>query len=342
MASTVVETPKESEMNLATLLRQPSSIEALLEHGITQGDITKLKEEGYHTIEAIADTPKKKLLEVKGISEQKAMKLLHITKGICPMGFDSAANALVLRKQLIKITTGSEELDQLLGGGGFEAGAITELFGEYRTGKTQICHTICVTAQLPRHRGGAQGKVIYIDTEGCFRPENIERIAPRFGVDPINVLENIAVARAKNSDHQMELLAQAAGLMASQQFGLIIVDSCTALFRTDYVGRGELAERQQRLAQFLRALQNMANQYGVVVVITNQVTASPDAMSMFSRDGGLKPIGGNILAHASTTRLKLRKGRGENRICKIIDSPTLPESEATFSITELGVTDPRD
>lgn len=128
--------------------------------------------------------------------------------------------------------------------------------------------------------------------------------------------------------------------MAEDRYALVVVDSATALYRTDFSGRGELAERQQKLAKFLRLLHRLADEYGVAVVITNQVVANPDG-SMFVKDN-TKPIGGNIIAHASTTRIKLRKGRGENRVAKIVDSPTLPESEAQFSIQENGVNDPTD
>jgi len=154
------------------------------------------------------------------------------------------------------------------------------------------------------------------------------------------VLENVAVARAHNSEHQMELLAHASALMAQSRHALIIVDSATALFRTDFSGRGELAERQQLLGQFMRQLQRLANEYGVAVVITNQVVSSPDA-AMFSGDG-IKPIGGNIIAHASTTRIKLRKGKGAERIARVVDSPMIAESDATFALSGAGVCDASD
>ena len=119
---------------------------------------------------------------------------------------------------------------------------------------------------------------------------------------------------------------QAAALMVENRFALLIIDSATALYRTDYSGRGELSARQMHLAQFLRKLQRLADEFGVAVVITNQVVAQCDGFSM----GGAtnKAIGGNIIAHASTTRLYLRKGRGENRILKVVDSPMIAESEA--------------
>ena len=252
------------------------------------------------------------------------------------MDFKTAADALEDRKSLVTLTTGSTELDKLLEGG-IETGSLTEVFGEFRTGKTQLCHTLCVTCQMPISDGGAEGKAIYIDTEGTFRPQRLQAIAERFGLDPSIALENVAYARAHNSEHQLELLKMAAAIMATDRYALIVVDSATALFRTDYSGRGELSERQMQLAQFLRQLTRLAEDFGVAVFITNQVVADPGGMS-FAKDS-TKPIGGNIIAHASTTRLRLRKGRGENRICTVFDSPTLPEADAQFAVGPSGICD---
>ena len=204
-----------------------------------------------------------------------------------------------MREDIIHISTGCKELDGILGGG-METGSLTELYGEFRTGKTQLCHTLCVICQLPVEQGGGEGKALYIDTEGTFRPERLTQISQRFGLDPNDVMDNVAYARAYNSEHQMQLLMQAAALMAESRFALVVVDSATALFRTDYTGRGELSTRQQNLAQFLRGLQKLADEFGVAVVVTNQVVANPDT-GVFAKDP-LKPIGGNIMAHASTTR----------------------------------------
>jgi DNA repair protein RAD51 len=178
----------------------------------------------------------------------------------------------------------------------------------------------------------------YIDSEGTFRPERLKSIAARFGLDPDEALENVSYARAYNSDHQLALLQQASALMAESRYAILIVDSATALYRTDYTGRGELASRQQHLGQFLRYLQRIADEFGCAILITNQVVAQVDGGAMFAVDPK-KPIGGHIIAHASQTRLSLRKGRGENRICKIFDSPSLPEGEATFAICEGGICD---
>jgi len=224
--------------------------------------------------------------------------------------------------------------------GGFETGAITELFGEFRSGKSQICHSLAVTCQLPIEQGGGEGKAMYIDTEGTFRPERLLDCATRYGLEGGAVLDNVAYARAYNTDHQYSLLLQAAAMMSESRYALLVIDSATALYRTDYSGRGELAPRQMHLARFLRLLQRLADEFGVAVVITNQVVAQVDGMSM--QPDAKKPIGGNILAHASTTRLYLRKGKGETRICKVYDSPCLPESEAKFAILTDGIGDAPD
>jgi DNA repair protein RAD51 len=151
-------------------------------------------------------------------------------------------------KNLISISTGSKDLDNLLGGG-IETGSLTEIFGEFRTGKTQICHTLCVNCQRPLDQGGAEGKAIYVDTEGTFRPQKLVAIAERYNMNPEEVLDNVICARAHNSEQQMELLADAAALMSDSRYALLIVDSATALFRSDYVGRGELSDRQIQLGQ---------------------------------------------------------------------------------------------
>lgn len=317
-------------------MQGPRLVNILEQAGINATDVNKLKDAGMHTVDAVAMATKKQLVGIKGISEVKAEKMLKAAREMVNVGFTTAADVLESRKDLITLSTGSNAVDELLKGG-IETGSITEMFGEFRTGKTQLCHQLCVTCQLPVDRGGGEGKALYIDTEGTFRPQRLQAIAERYGLDGDSVLDNVAFARAYNSEHQMQLLIQASAMMAESRFALVIVDSATALFRTDYSGRGELAARQQELAKFLRALTRMADEFGVAVVITNQMTANPDS-GMFAKDP-LQPIGGNIMAHASCTRLRLKKGRGENRVMKVVDSPILPESEAIYSITEQGIQD---
>jgi len=312
-------------------------IERLENHGIGTGDINKLRAANFHTVQQVAYAPMKHLVNIKGISEVKADKIQTAAFKIVPMGFQTATEIHKQREEILHLTTGSQELDTLLQGG-IETGSITEIFGEFRTGKSQLCHTLAVTAQLPCDNGGGEGKVLYIDTEGTFRPERCVSVAERFGLAPADVLDNICFARAYNTDHQMKLLTEANKMMCEGRFALVIVDSATALFRTDFSGRGELSARQIKLGQFLRQLLGLCDAFGVAVVITNQVVAQVDGSAMFGADPK-KPIGGNIIAHASTTRLYLRKGRGNARVCKVYDSPCLPESEAMFAISDNGITD---
>ncbi|KAB2569602.1 DNA repair protein rhp51 [Lasiodiplodia theobromae] len=309
-------------------------------NGLTARDIKLVVDGGYHTVESVAYTPKRVLEQIKGISEQKATKILAEAAKLVPMGFTTATEMHQRRSELISITTGSKQLDTLLAGG-IETGSITEIFGEFRTGKSQICHTLAVTCQLPFDMGGGEGKCLYIDTEGTFRPVRLLAVANRYGLSGEEVLDNVAYARAYNSDHQLSLLQQASQMMTETRFSLLIVDSATSLYRTDFAGRGELSARQVHLAKFMRTLQRLADEFGIAVVITNQVVAQVDGgpSAMFNPDPK-KPIGGNIIAHASTTRLSLRKGRGETRLCKIYDSPCLPESDCMFAINEDGIGDP--
>ncbi|CAD6195690.1 unnamed protein product [Caenorhabditis auriculariae] len=313
-------------------------IDRLESNGIASNDIAKLKEAGFFTVEALAYTHRKELLAVKGISEQKAEKLVKEAMKYVQMGFTTASEVHLKRSQLVQIRTGSAALDRLLGGG-IETGAITEVYGEFRTGKTQVCHNLAVMCQLPIDMGGAEGKCMWIDTEGTFRPERLLAIAQRFNLSGEHVLENVAVARAFNSEHMQALITRAGAMMSESRYAVLIVDCATSHFRTEYAGRGELAARQCALAKFLRTLAKLADEFGIAVVITNQVVASVDGgAGMFQADPK-KPIGGNIMAHMTTTRLYLKKGKGETRICKVHHSPNLPESEATFAITNQGIDD---
>lgn len=317
----------------------PLPVDLLEEHGIAAADVKKLKDGGVFTVEGLLYTMRKELLKIKGISDNKLDKITEAASKLVYTGFESATEIHLKRGNLISVSSGSSELDKLLEGG-FESGSITEIYGEFRTGKTQLCHTLCVTCQLPITQGGGEGKALYIDSEGTFRPERLLQVAERFGLNGQEVLDNVAYARAHNSDHQAKLLCEAAAMMHEQRFAIIIVDSATALYRTDYSGRGELSARQVHLGRFLRSLQQLADEYRVAVVITNQVVAKVDGAAMFGPQ--IQPIGGNIIAHASTTRLALRKGRGEERICKVVCSPCLAENEARFTISPEGVVDVKD
>mmetsp|Transcript_28780 Transcript_28780/g.80464 ORF Transcript_28780/g.80464 Transcript_28780/m.80464 type:complete len:229 (+) Transcript_28780:211-897(+) len=195
-------------------------IDRLQEVGINVSDITKLKNAGIHTVQALSYTTKKQLVGIKGISEAKCDKFIEACGKLSLLGFITGTEFAQKRAQVVKISTGSKQVDSLLGGG-IETQSITEVFGEFRTGKTQLAHTLCVTTQLPEEMGGGNGKVAYIDTEGTFRPERIGPIADRFGISPEDALENIAYARAYNHEHLMQLVVDIAGKMVEEPYRLV-------------------------------------------------------------------------------------------------------------------------
>ncbi|KAH9937316.1 LIM15/DMC1 [Fomitopsis serialis] len=344
------------------------TVDELQQHGINVQDILKLKacpitpllcvadkvfqSAAINTVSGVIMTTRRQLLKIKGMSEAKVEKIKEAAHKILGSSFATGLEVQDKRRRVIMISTGSKAVDTILGGG-IMSQSISEVYGEYRTGKTQLAHTMSVIAQLPPDMGGASGKVAYIDTEGTFRPDRIRAIADRFGVNGDMALENILYARAFNSEHQaspklillpyfanMELINECSIRFAEDKdFKLIIVDSIMACFRTDYSGRGELSERQQKLAQMLSKLSKLSEEYNIAVLMTNQVQSDPGATMTFVAGGALKPIGGHILSHASATRMFLRKGRAEERVAKLVDSPDKPESEASYKLDEGGWAD---
>lgn len=313
-------------------------VNALQELGISAQDIKKLKDGGFATIKSVLNASRKQLTSLKGISEIKVDKIKDSAGKLSGPMFKTGSDLLLDRDKVVMLTTGSKALDGMLGGG-IQSQSITEVYGEFRCGKTQLCHTLCLTAQLPVEMGGGAGKVAYIDTEGTFRPERIRAIAERFSMDPDASLDNIIVGRAANSEHQMDLIVHLAAKFAEDgDFKLLIVDSILALFRVDYSGRGELSERQQKLNQMLARLTRISEEFNICIFLTNQVQSDPGAASMFS-GADKKPVGGHVLAHASSTRISLRKGRGDERVAKLCDSPDMPEGEASYKITVGGIED---
>ncbi|KAJ3728105.1 putative DMC1 protein [Lentinula guzmanii] len=312
------------------------TVDELQQHGINMQDILKLKSAAINTVSGVNMTTRRQMLKIKGMSEAKVEKIKEAAHKILGSSFSSGIEVQDKRKRVLAISTGSKSVDAILGGG-IMSQSISE---EFRTGKTQLAHTMSVVAQLPPDLGGASGKVAYIDTEGTFRPDRIKSIADRFGVDGNMALENILYARAFNSEHQMELINECSLRFAEDKdFRLLIVDSIMALFRVDFSGRGELGERQQKLAQMLSKLTKLSEEYNICVLLTNQVQSDPGATMTFVAGGALKPIGGHILSHASATRMFLRKGRAEERVAKLVDSPDRPESEASYKLDEGGWAD---
>jgi len=250
------------------------------------------------------------------------------------MGFETADTILEKRQTINKIKTGSDTFDEVMGGG-FETGAITECFGEFGSGKTQVAHQLAVNVQIPKDRGGNEGKVIYIDTENTFRPERIEQMAEKAGLDFQTALKNIKIARAYNSDHQMLLAEKAEELLKTGEYKLLVVDSLTAHFRAEFIGRGTLSERQQKLNKHMHQLLKVADMYNCCVIVTNQVMAKPNVMF----GDPTQAIGGHVVGHSSTFRIYLRKGKKGSRVAKLVDSPNLPENECMFFVNTSGLSD---
>jgi len=303
--------------------------------GVGAATAQKLKEAGYSNLMSIAVASPGELIDSSGITEAVARKMINSARDSLEMGFESGEEILKRRNQVIKLDVGSKEINKLLGGG-LETGAITETYGAYGSSKTQIAHQLSVSVQLPKEKGGAEGVAVFIDTENTFRPERIIQIAESYGINPEQALKNIKVARAYNSDHQM-LLAEKVEDLIKQGLNvkLVVVDSLTAHFRAEFVGRGTLAERQQKLNKHMHVLNKLADMNNLAVYVTNQVMAKPD---MFFGDP-TEAIGGHIVAHNSAFRIYLRKGKKGTRVAKLVDSPNLAESEAAFVITEGGVKD---
>jgi len=303
--------------------------------GVGPTTAQKLIEAGYATLEAIAVANPLELSQVTGIPILTAQKIIEAAREALDIDFKTAYDLKVESMNIGKITTGSRNLDELLGGG-VETKIITEFFGEFGSGKTQICHQLAVNVQLPEEKGGLGGTAVYIDTEGTFRWERIEQMARGIGLDPDEVMKKIYWIRAVNSHHQMAIVDKLFNFVKEHNVKLVVVDSVTSHFRAEFPGRENLAMRQQLLNKHLHQLMKLAEIYNIAVVITNQVMARPD---VFYGDP-TQAVGGHVLGHAPGVRVQLKKSRGNKRIARVVDAPHLPEGETVFAITEWGIRDP--
>ncbi len=300
--------------------------------GVGPSIAEKLKEAGYHSVEAVAAASLGEFKEF-GLGEASAVKIIGSARENMKMGFETGLDVLAKRGEIGKLSTGSEDFNNLFGGG-VETQAITEFYGKFGSGKTQVAHQLAVNVQLGKDEGGMNMGSIYIDTENTFRPERIQQMAEALGLDTKKTLKNIQVARAYNSDHQVLLAEKASEIMNEKKIGVVIVDSLTAHFRAEYSGRGTLAPRQQKLNRHMHTLQRrIADLHNAAVVVTNQVMSRPDIMF----GDPTTPIGGHIVGHHSTFRVYLRKGKGVQRIAKLVDSPSMPDGECIFEIHTEGV-----
>ncbi len=302
--------------------------------GIGEVSAEKIRAAGYSEFPKLATMSPQDLSEISGIGVEASKKAIEAAKSMVEIGFESGDMVLERRKVIGRIATSSKALDELLGGG-VETQAITEAYARFSSGKSQLGFQLCVNVQKPVEQGGLGKGVIFVDTEHTFRPDRIAQLAEAQGMDALEVLKNIHVARAENSDHQIILIEKCEDLIKEKNIGLIVVDSLTSHFRSDYLGRGALGERQQKLNKHVHTLQRLADSYNIAVYLTNQVMDDP---GMLFGDP-TKPIGGNVVAHSSTYRVYLRKSKDDKRIARLVDSPNLPEGECVFRVRKEGICD---
>lgn len=329
---TMEEEPKQEETNVSIVKEKKSKTSLLDLPGVGAATAEKLTSVGFGTVIAIAVATPGEIVQATGMSEAAARKVITAARENMEMGFESGVEVMKRREQVIKISTGSKAFDEMLSGG-METGAITEVYAEFGAGKTQLAHILAVNTIA----SSPDATVFYIDTENTFRPERIKQIAEAKGIDPEKVLKQIKVGRAYNSDHQMLLVDKIEEVIAEQNLAvkLVVVDSLTAHFRAEFIGRGTLAERQQKINKHMHSLLKLADTHNLCVYVTNQVMAKPD---QFFGDP-TQAIGGHIVGHASTFRIYLRKGKKGSRVAKLVDSPNLPEAEVAFYVTKDGLED---
>ena len=300
--------------------------------GIGEAASAKLKSNGIDSLDKVAIMAPHELSEIAGISVEAAKKAVQVAQESTTVEYETGAQVLERRDAIGKISTGAKDLDEMIGGG-VETNAITEAYGKFSSGKTQLGFQLSVNVQLPIKDGGINGSALFIDTEGTFRPERITQLAEAKGLDPKEALSKIAYVRALTTSQQILTAERADKLIQENNIKLIVVDSMTSLFRSEYLGRGALGERQQKLNMHIHRLQTLADKYNLAIYITNQVMDNPGILF----GDPTTPIGGNIVAHAATTRLYMRKSKEEKRIVRLVDSPSMPEGECVIKLTSDGI-----
>ncbi|MCQ4332182.1 DNA repair and recombination protein RadA [Natronomonas sp. F2-12] len=330
--------------------------------GVGPATADKLRENGYESYQSIAVASPGELSNTADVGESNANDIIQAAREAADIGsFETGSDVLERREQIGKLEWLIPEIDDMLGGG-VETQSITEVYGEFGAGKSQVTHQLAVNVQLPADAGGLHGRCVFIDSEDTFRPERIDEMVRGLPEEAIEAamedrdidgtpddedameelveafLDKIHVAKAFNSNHQILLAEKAQEIAAEHEddeypVRLVCVDSLTAHFRAEYVGRGELADRQQKLNKHLHDIDRVGNLYNAATVVTNQVQSNPDS---FFGDP-TKPIGGNILGHKSTFRMYLKKSKADKRIVKLVDAPNLPDGEAVMRVQGEGL-----
>ncbi len=330
--------------------------------GVGPATADKLIDAGYDTYQSIAVASPGELSNTADIGSSTATDIISAARDAADIGgFETGELILERRQEIGKLSWQVPAVDSLLGGG-IETQSITEVYGEFGAGKSQVTHQMAVNVQLPTEQGGLRGSCIFIDSEDTFRPERIDDMVRGLDDDVLEAtledrgisgsiddeetmeelvgdfLDRIHVAKAFNSNHQILLAEKAKELAGEHEEGewpvrIVCVDSLTAHFRAEYVGRGELAERQQKLNKHLHDLMRIGDLFNTAILVTNQVASNPD--SYFGDP--TQPIGGNILGHTSTFRMYLRKSKADKRIVKLVDAPNLADGEAVMRVKNDGL-----
>ena len=330
--------------------------------GVGPATADKLVDNGFESYQSIAVASPGEMSNTADIGESSASDIINAARDAADVGgFETGATVLERRQEIGKLSWQIDEVDDLLGGG-IETQSITEVYGEFGSGKSQVTHQMAVNVQLSKENGGLEGGCIFVDSEDTFRPERIddmvrglddEILADEMEKREIEgtpsdeeameelvaaFLDQIHVAKAFNSNHQI-LLAEKAKELAGEHeetdwpIRIVCVDSLTAHFRAEYVGRGELADRQQKLNKHLHDLMRLGDLFNTAILVTNQVASNPD--SYFGDP--TQAIGGNILGHASTFRMYLRKSKNDKRIVRLVDAPNLADGEAVMRVQGAGL-----
>jgi DNA repair protein RadA len=330
--------------------------------GVGPATADKLMDNGFESYQSIAVASPGEMSNTADIGESSAADIINAARDAADVGgFETGATVLERRQEIGKLSWQVSEVDDLLGGG-IETQSITEVYGEFGSGKSQVTHQMAVNVQLSPEHGGLDGGCIFVDSEDTFRPERIDDMVRGLDDDILSAemerreiegtpddeeamealisafLDQIHVAKAFNSNHQILLAEKAKELAGEHEEGewpirIVCVDSLTAHFRAEYVGRGELADRQQKLNKHLHDLMRIGDLYNTAILVTNQVASNPD--SYFGDP--TQAIGGNILGHASTFRMYLRKSKGNKRIVRLVDAPNLADGEAVMRVQGEGL-----
>lgn len=329
----VKEEPKKKKVSKKKVEKEPQLIDL---PGIGAGTVDKLADAGIVDMNGIAVLTPKQLNEKTGISEAVGRKAIQAAYGLTNMDFKPGLEYEETQKDNFTITTGSKNIDNLLGGGGIKSRVITETYAPFGGGKSQIGMMLAVTTQLAKDKGGVEAKAVYIDSEGSYSQKRIRQFAEGYGLDPEKTVDNIFVARAINSNHQMLLLDKVDEMINSgKNIKLLVIDSLMVHFRSEFLGRGQLSERQIKLTHYISNITKLAEKHNIAIYVTNQVMIDP--AQIFGDP--TKPIGGSFLGHSSKYRMYLRRGKKDTRVCKLVDSPDLPDDETIFMIEENGFSD---